>query len=47
MVKLIQNPEEKFLKSDDVAQNKDGVQVEQPSFNKHILGGFDSNNGGN
>ena len=47
LVKIIQNLDEKFPKSDDEAQNEVGVHVEQPSFNKHIPRGFDSNNKGN
>ena len=51
IVKLIQNPKENISEGDDVAhgtrEDKDSVQVYQPSTNKHSPRGFDSNNGSN
>ena len=51
LVSLIQPSEEKIPKVDNMAQgthkNKYHVHVEQPSINKHIPRGFDSNSGDN
>ena len=49
--KLIENPEGKIPKGDDVDQtsqeDKYSVHVYQPSINKNTTIGFDSNNGSN
>lgn len=48
MSMLMQALNERIPKSDNMAHgnHKDSVHVEQPSINKHIIRGFDSNNGG-
>jgi hypothetical protein len=51
VARLIQTLDERLPKSDNVTEgtheNKGSIHVEQPSINKHIPGGFNSNIGAN